>query len=1050
VSGFNLSALAVRERSVTLFAILLISIAGVVAFFQLGRAEDPAFTVKAMTVVTAWPGATAQEMQNQVAERLEKRLQELRWYDRSETFTRPGLAFTLVQLRDDMPPSEVQSEFYQVRKKMGDEARSLPAGVIGPIINDEYSDVTFALYALKARGEPQRALVREAESLRQRLLHVSGVKKVNIIGEQAERIFVAFSHDRLATLGIPPQDIFSALATQNLVTPAGSIDTHGPEVFIRIDGAFDELQKIRDTPIVTRGRTVKLSDVASVERGYEDPATFLIRNGGEPTLLLGIIMREGHNGLDLGAALDKEVGTINAGFPVGMNLTKVTDQAVNIRSSVDEFMLKFFVALGVVLLVSFLSMGWRVGIVVAAAVPLTLASVFVIMSFTGKNFDRITLGSLILALGLLVDDAIIAIEMMIVKMEEGYSRIDASAYAWSHTAAPMLSGTLVTAVGFMPNGFARSTAGEYTSNMFWIVGIALIASWIVAVVFTPYLGVKLLPEIEKIEGGHHAIYDTRTYNRFRRLLGRVIQHKWLVAAAVVGVFVVAVVGMGSVRKQFFPTSDRPEVLVDVQLPYGSSIEETSGAAKKVEDWLAKQSEAKIFTSYIGQGAPRFFLPLSPELPDPSFAKIVVLTGSEEEREALKLRLRRVVADGLAPEARVRVSQLVFGPNAPFPIAYRIMGPDPNKLREIAADARRMMQASPMMRTVNVDWGDRTPTLHFSLQQDRLQAVGLTSTAVSLQLQFLLRGVPIAEIREDIRSVQVVARSAGETRLDPARIADFTLVGSAGQRVPLSQVGTVELQMEDPIIRRRDRAPTITVRGDVAEGLQPPDVSAAVLEKLRPIIERLPAGYRIEEAGITEESRKASNAILPLVPIMLALTLLIIIIQVRSMSAMAMVFATAPLGLIGVVPTLLMFQQPFGINALVGLIALSGILMRNTLILLGQVDHNLKEGLAPFDAVVEATVQRARPVILTALAAILAFVPLTHSVFWGTLAYTLIGGTFAGTVLTLVFLPAMYAIWFRIVPTFRHDDEARRSTSELGGRNRADGHVAGDLVVEHPE
>jgi len=655
---------------------------------------------------------------------------------------------------------------------------------------------------------------------------------------------------------------------------------------------------------------------------------------------------------------------------------------------------------------------------VAAAVPLTLATVFVVMAATGKNFDRITLGSLILALGLLVDDAIIAIETMIVKMEEGYSRIDASAYAWSHTAAPMLSGTLVTAVGFMPNGFARSTAGEYTSNMFWIVGIALIASWIVAVVFTPYLGVKLLPEIEKIEGGHHAIYDTSTYNRFRRQLGRVIRHKWLVAAAVIGSFVVAIVGMGAVRKQFFPTSDRPEVLVDIQLPYGSSIEETSGATKKVEDWLAKQSEAKIVTSYIGQGPPRFFLPMSPELPDPSFAKLVVLTGSEEEREVLKLRLRRAVADGVAPEARVRVSQLVFGPNAPFPIAYRITGSDPNKLREIAADARKIMQANSMMRTVNVDWGERTPTLHFSLQQDRLQAVGLTSSAVSLQLQFLLKGVPIAEVREDIRSVQVVARSAGETRLDPARIADFTLIGSAGQRVPLSQVGTVELRMEDPIIRRRDRSPTITVRGDVAEGLQPPDVSAAVLKELGPVIGRLPAGYRIEEAGITEESRKASNAILPLLPIMIALTLLIIIIQVRSMSAMAMVFATAPLGLIGVVPTLLIFHQPFGINALVGLIALSGILMRNTLILLGQIRHNLEEGLAPFDAVVEATVQRARPVILTALAAILAFIPLTHSVFWGTLAYTLIGGTFAGTILTLVFLPAMYAIWFRIVPRER--------------------------------
>ena len=1013
MSRFNLSALAVRERSVTLFAILLISIAGVLAFLRLGRAEDPGFTVKTMTVITAWPGATAQEMQDQVAERLEKRLQGLRWYERTETFTRPGLAFTLVQLRDDTPPSEVQDEFYQARKKIGDESQNLPAGVIGPMVNDEYSDVTFALYALKARGEPQRALVRNAESLRQRLLHVPGVKKVNIIGEQSERIFVAISHDRLATLGVSPQDIFSALVSQNLVTPAGSIDARGPEVFIRLDGAFDELQKIRDTPIVARGRTVKLADVASVERGYEDPATFLIRNNGEPTLLLGIIMREGWNGLDLGAALDEEVGAITAGFPAGMNLTKVTDQAVNIRSAVDEFMLKFFVALGVVMLVCFVSMGWRVGIVVAAAVPLTLASVFIVMAATGKNFDRITLGSLILALGLLVDDAIIAIEMMIVKMEEGYSRIDASAYAWSHTAAPMLAGTLVTAVGFMPNGFARSTAGEYTSNMFWIVGIALIASWVVAVAFTPYLGVKLLPEIKKVEGGHGAIYNTKTYHRFRRLLGRVIQCKWLVAATVVGSFVVAVLGMGLVRKQFFPTSDRPEVLVELQLPYGASIEETSRATKTVEDWLTKQSEAKIVTSYIGQGAPRFYFSMAPELPDPSFAKIVVLTAGEAEREALKVRLRRAAADGLAPEARVRVAQLVFGPYSPFPVAYRISGPDPSKLREIADDVHAVLQASPLMRTVNADWGARTPTLHFSLQQDRLQAVGLTSNAAALQLQFLLRGVPIAQVREDIRSVQVVARSAGATRLDPARIADFTLIGAAGQRLPLAHLGTVELRMEEPIIRRRDRTPTITVRGDIAEGLQPPDVSAAVLEQLRPVIDRLPAGYRIEEAGTTEESAKATRALLPLFPIMLALTLLIIILQVRSMSAMFMVLATAPLGLIGVVPTLLIFQQAFGINALVGLIALSGILMRNTLILLGQIHHNLNEGLAPFAAVVEATVQRARPVILTALAAILAFIPLTHSVFWGTLAYTLIGGTFAGTVLTLVFLPAMYAIWFRI-------------------------------------
>ncbi|CAI1862250.1 efflux RND transporter permease subunit [Serratia proteamaculans] len=1012
---FNLSALAVRERSITLFLIFLITVAGILSFFELGRAEDPPFTVKQMTVITAWPGATAQEMQDQVAEPLEKRMQELKWYDRSETYTRPGLAFTMLSLADKTPPSEVQEAFYQARKKLGDEARNLPAGVIGPMVNDEFSDVTFALFALKARGESQRLLVRDAESLRQRLLHVPGVKKVNIIGEQAERIFVSFSHDRLATLGVTPQQIFAALNNQNVLTPAGSIDTQGPQVFLRLDGALDTLTKIRDTPVVAQGRTLKLSDVATVERGYEDPATFIIRNNGEQALLLGIVMREGWNGLDLGKALNAETASINQAMPLGMTLTKITDQSANIRSAVDEFMVKFFVALLVVMVVCFVSMGWRVGVVVAAAVPLTLAVVFVVMEASGKNFDRITLGSLILALGLLVDDAIIAIEMMVVKMEEGYDRLKASAYAWSHTAAPMLAGTLVTAIGFMPNGFAQSTAGEYTSNMFWIVGIALIASWVVAVIFTPYLGVKMLPNIKQVKGGHAAIYNTRHYNRFRRLLTRVITRKWAVAATVIAAFILAVVGMGLVKKQFFPTSDRPEVLVEVQMPYGTAIEQTSAATAKVEAWLKKQPEARIVTSYIGQGSPRFYLAMAPELPDPSFAKIVILTDSQQAREALKFRLREAAAEGLAPEARIRVTQLVFGPYSPFPVAYRVMGPSPDKLREIASQVEAVMQSSPMMRTVNTDWGQRVPTLHFSLDQDRLQAVGLTSNSVAQQLQFLISGIPITSVREDIRAVQVVGRAAGNIRLDPAKIAGFTLVGSAGQRIPLSQVGEVDVRMEDPILRRRDRIPTMTVRGDIAEGLQPPDVSAVMLKALQPAIDQLPVGYRIEQAGSVEESAKATKAMLPLFPIMIALTLLIIILQVRSMSAMVMVFLTAPLGLIGVVPTLLLFQQPFGINALVGLIALSGILMRNTLILIGQIDHNQQAGMDPFHAVVEATVQRARPVLLTALAAILAFIPLTHSVFWGTLAYTLIGGTFGGTLMTLVFLPAMYAIWFKIRP-----------------------------------
>ena len=1006
-SRFNLSALAVRERSVTLFLIVLVTIAGIYAFFGLGRAEDPPFTVKQMTAIAVWPGATAQEMQDQVAEPLEKRLQELKWYDRTETYTRPGMAYITLSLQDKTPPSEVQEEFYQARKKLGDESQRLPAGVIGPMINDEFSDVTFALFALKAKGEPQRQLVRDAEGLRQQLLHVPGVKKVNIIGEQAERIYIAFSHDRLATMGLSPQDIFNALNGQNALAAAGAIETRGAQIFIRLDGAFDELQKIRDTPLVAQGKTLTLSDVATVERGYEDPPTMLIRNQHEPALLLGVVMREGWNGLALGKALDAETAKINDSLPLGMTLTKVTDQSVNIRSSVDEFMIKFFVALLVVMVVCFVSMGWRVGVVVAAAVPLTLAVVFVVMEAAGINFDRVTLGSLILALGLLVDDAIIAIEMMVVKMEEGYDRIKASAYAWSHTAAPMLAGTLVTAIGFMPNGFAQSTAGEYTSNMFWIVGLALIASWFVAVVFTPYLGVKILPAIPKVEGGHAAIYNTPRYNRFRQLLGRVIARKWRVAGSVVAIFILAVLGMGLVKKQFFPTSDRPEVLVEVQMPYGTSVAQTSAATAKIEAWLGKQPEAKIVTAYIGQGSPRFYLAMAPELPDPSFAKIVILTDSETSREALKFRLREAVASGLASEARVRVTQLVFGPYSPFPVAWRVSGPDVKQVQDIAERVKAVLQASPMMRTVNTDWGSRVPVLHFTLDQNRLQATGLTSSAVA--------GQPVTSVREDIRSVDVVARAAGDIRLDPAKIEGFTLVGNAGQRVPLSQIGKIEVGMEDPILRRRDRTPTITVRGDIADNLQPPDVSVAIMKELQPIVDSLPAGYRIDMAGSIEESGKATQAMLPLFPIMIALTLLIIILQVRSLSAMVMVFLTAPLGLIGVVPTLLIFNQPFGINALVGLIALSGILMRNTLILIGQIDHNQKDGLDPFQAVVEATVQRARPVLLTAMAAVLAFIPLTHSVFWGTLAWTLIGGTLGGTIITLVFLPAMYAIWFRIRP-----------------------------------
>jgi multidrug efflux pump subunit AcrB len=855
---------------------------------------------------------------------------------------------------------------------------------------------------------------------------VPGVKKINILGERPQRIFVEFSYAKLTTLGVSPQDIFAALQRQNAVTPAGSIDTDGPQVFIRLDGAYDDLQKIGDTPIVAGGRSMRLADIADIRRGYEDPATFLIRHQGEPALMLAVVMQDGWNGLDLGKALEAKDKAISASLPLGMSFSKVTDQAVNIEESVDEFMLKFFVALTVVLLVSLVSLGWRVGIVVAAAVPLTLAVVFAIMLDTGRFFDRITLGALILALGLLVDDAIIAIEVMVVKMEEGMDRIAAASYAWSHTAAPMLSGTLVTVIGLMPVGFAHSGAGEYAGNIFWIVGFALIASWFVAVGFTPYLGVKMLPDIKPIEGGHHAIYDTANYRRLRRLIRFSVDHKFFTCGAVVLAFAFAIAGMGGVKQQFFPASDRPEVLVEVRMAEGTSIAATEKTVAKLEGWLEQQPEAEIVSSYVGQGAPRFFLAMAPELPDPAFAKMVILTRNAETREALKRRMREAVAEGLAPEADVRVTQLVFGPYTPFPVEFRLMGPDPDKLREISEAALNIMRDVPEVRQATRDWGNRSAVVHFVLDQDRLRLIGLSPAEAAQQLQFLLTGIPVTQVRENIRTVDIVARSAGGERLDPARLADFSLTSRDGRPVPLDQIGHSEVRMEEAIMKRRDRTPTITIRSDIAETTQPPEVSVQVMAALKPLIASLPEGYRIEMGGSIEEALKANVALAAVFPIMIALTLLVVMFQVRSFPAMTMVVLTAPLGLVGVVPVLIIFNQPFGFNAILGLIGLAGILMRNTLILIEQIKENKQAGLSDYEAVIEATVQRARPVVLTALAAVLAFIPLTHSVFWGSMAYTLIGGTAVGTILILLFLPALYAVWFRIKA---HDSREEREGSE---------------------
>lgn len=1038
--GPNLSELAVRERAVTLFFILAIAGAGLLAFLQLGRAEDPSFTIKAMTISAAWPGATAEEMQDEVADRLEKRLQELRWFDRVETQARPGVVTMTVSLVDKTPPASVPDQWYQVRKKLSDEARNLPRGVIGPFFNDEYSDVYFSLYALTAPGMPPRRLLREAEGLRERLLALPGVKKVNIIGEQPERIYVDIPTARLATLGIAATDIFASVGSQNAVASAGTVETGGPSVSVRAEGAFDSVEQVAAVPIAAGGRGFRIGDIARVRRGYEDPASYLVRHDGVPALMLGVIMRERYDGLALGRELAAETGAIRGALPLGIGFEQVADQAHNIDEAYGEFMLKFAVALSVIMIVSLVSLGWRVGLVVAAAVPLTLAMVFVVMLITGRDFDRITLGALILSLGLLVDDAIIAIEMMVVKMSEGMDRVRAATFAWGATAAPMLAGTLVTVIGFLPIGFARSSAGEYAGNIFWIVGFALIASWIVAVYFTPYLGVKLLPAIEPVAGGHEAIYATSRYERLRRWVSFSVTRRRPVVFVTLAALVISGLLIGvAVPKQFFPASQRPEVLIEVSLPKGSAIGATTRSVEALERFLRAQPEAQTIDSYVGGGAPRFFLSLNPELPDSSFAKVVVNTADGAARDALSAKVRAAWAEGRFPAARIRVSRLLFGPPVPYPVAFRVVGADPDIIRPIAERVARIVSDNAQTRDVHLDWGERTPTVRLAFDQDRLRRIGLTPADASRQIGAQLSGLTIAQVREGTRIVDVVARAGEGDRGRLDRLAGLNLRTSAGSNVPLAGVATLVPAFENPILKRRNRATAITVRADIVRGVQPPDVTAAILPALAKIEASVPPDVLIQTGGAVEESGRANKALAPIFPVMLLLMLAVIMIQVRSFGLAALVFATAPLGMIGAALALLLTGMPFGFNAILGLIGLAGILMRNTLILIDQIRIERAAGAGEREAVIEATVRRARPVVLTALAAILAFIPLSFSTFWGPLAVVLIGGVIVGTALTLFFLPALYAMGF--VPGARASRIEREPQPRFARLRRIDPRIA---------
>jgi multidrug efflux pump subunit AcrB len=1027
----NLSALAVRERSVTLFLILVTALAGLTAFLQLGRAEDPAFTVRVMVVSAIWPGASAQQMQDLVADPLEKRIGEVELFYRLETTARPGRVDMLVEFQDYAPSEQIPDLFYQVRKRMSDAAGSLPAGVLGPFVNDDFSDVYFALYALSAPDLPNRLLVREAERIRDRLARVEGVQKARILGERPQRFFVELDQARLANLGVSPAAVREALDAQNRLSPAGLVETDGPRLYLRPDAELRELEDIRQVPLRVGEHLLTLGEIAEVSRGYEDPPEFLIRAGGEDAVLLGVVMQRGENGLALGERLVEVQKGLEASLPLGVGFIQLTNQADAITHAVDLFQIKFLVAVAVVMLVSFVAIGWRAGLVVGIAIPLTLALTFLLMLIKGINLDRVSLGALIIALGLLVDDAIIAIEMMLVKMEAGWDRLRAAAHAWTVTAAPMLSGTLVTVIGFVPIGFARSGVGEYAGNIFWVLAFALLASWVVAVTFTPYLGTLLLKAPQRT--GEHASetpYATPLYRKLRGLIRGCVRYKVWVVAATFGLLVLSIVGLaGSVQKQFFPSSDRPEVLIDIRLPEGSAIRATAAVVERVEAILADAPGVRSSAAYLGAGAPRFFLALNPEFPNPAFAKLIVVAEGATERDALIAQLQAHVEAGEFPEARVRVHTLLYGPPVIWPVTFRVVGPDPLVLRRIAEQVRAVVAANPNTVDPHLDWGERVPVVRLALDPERLRLIGLTPRELAGQLEYQLSGLPATEIREDIRNVQLILRGLADdgpasadgagsgaggsgAAITPTSLAGINLKTLDGRTIPLEQAGELMIAFEDPVLKRYNREPFIAVQSEVT-GAQPPNVTQAIWAELQGLIAELPPEYRIDIGGAVEQSGKADASIQRVQPIMLALMLIVIMFQMRSFSGTLMVVATAPLGVIGATLALLIADRPFGFVALLGLIGLAGILMRNTLILAKQIEDNLHQGLERSAAVVEATVQRARPVVLTAAAAVFAFIPLTTDTFWGPLAFVLIGGVLVGTLITLLFLPALYALWFRV-------------------------------------
>jgi len=1012
MKSFNLTEWALGHRAIVLFLILVIGIGGVLGFTKLGQLEDPNFSVPSMTAIVYWPGATAQQVQDELLNRMEKKFEQLDHFEKVKTYARQGYGAMTITVVGGTSKEDQQEAWYQARKKFSDLKLELPDGVVGPIFNDEYGDVTGLLYAVKADGISQWELSDIAEDVKRRLLKVPMVKKVDIYGKQAKKVYVEFSHQRLAALGITPIMIAESLRNQNAVHATGQIDTRGDRVLVRVSGQFNNLDDIRNVPIAAGGRLIKLGDFTTITRGYEDPPAYTVRHNGQQVLMIGITMTNDGNIVDLGKLVEKAVANIQGELPHGVELERVADQPTVVSESIWEFERSLLEALAIVLAVCLLSLGWRIGIVVGLSVPIVLGVVALVMLAMGWNLERVSLGSLIIALGLLVDDGIIAVEMMIVKMEEGWDRLKAAAFSYASTAMPRLTGALITVAAFMPIGFAHSTTGEYAGGIFWIVGTAVLFSWVVSGIITPYLAVKMLP---KDFGKHHHgsdPYDTKFYRKLRGWINLALERRWIVIGATVASLAVAIWGMRFVPQQFFPSSSRPELVVELRLKEGASFAATTEQVKRMEQIFAKDEDIRFATAYTGAGQPRFYLSLDPEMPNPGYAVFIVMTKDTEARERVRSRLMATVDDEF-PQAWVRVTRLELGPPVGFPVQFRVVGPDTQKVREIAREVQAVMASSPKVRDVQFDWNDPVRTLKVELDQDKARALGLAPADVGFVTQTVMNGATMSHLREREDLVDIVARAVPSERLDLDTLKDVNLYTRDGTVVPLSQVARVRYVLEEPVLWRRNRDMAITVRADVKDGEQGVSVTQEIQPLLKDIEAKLPFGYRIDVGGAVEESDKANRALMAVAPVMLITILAILMLQLQSFSLMFMVFLTAPLGIIGVVAALLIFQAPLGFVAILGITALSGMIMRNSVILVDQVQSEIDAGRDTWTAVVEAAVHRTRPVMLTAAATVLAMIPLTRSIFWGPMAIAIMGGLTIATLLTIFFVPALYAAWFKV-------------------------------------